>query len=91
MHYVYVLRSLRDGMLYTGPTSNIRRRLKEHQAGKVASTRHRRPLVLAFSESFETRKEALARENYFKTAEGGALKQRLAKEAAEAPPSAPAC
>jgi putative endonuclease len=80
MHWVYVLRSSTDGRLYTGVTSDLRRRLREHNSGKVRSTRRRRPLVLAYSEAFESRLDALARESYFKTAEGGALKQHLAGE-----------
>ena len=78
MHWVYVLRSANDGRLYTGVTSDLRRRLREHNSGKVRSTRNRRPLVLAYKEGFDTRSDALARETYFKTAEGGVLKRRLA-------------
>ncbi len=75
--YVYVLRSLRDGRLYTGMTSNLDQRLKQHNAGQTKSLRHRRPLTLAYSEEFATRSEAMARERFFKTPEGGALKARL--------------
>ncbi|MEK7518008.1 MAG: GIY-YIG nuclease family protein [Patescibacteria group bacterium] len=30
MYYVYVLRSLKDGKLYIGSTSDLKRRCKEH-------------------------------------------------------------
>jgi predicted GIY-YIG superfamily endonuclease len=60
--------------------SELTQRLKDHAAGKVASTRHRRPLQLVYSESFEDKTEAWARERYFNTAEGGTLKQRLISE-----------
>jgi hypothetical protein len=36
---------------------------------------------LVYSETYPTRAEALARERYFETPEGGALKQRLVLEA----------
>jgi putative endonuclease len=43
-YYVYVLRSLRDGKLYTGVTSDLDRRVREHNSGKTKSLRGRRPL-----------------------------------------------
>ena len=79
-HTLDVLRSEKDGRLYTGVTGDLRQRLKDHAAGKVASTRHRRPLRLVYTESFESRTEAWARERYFKTPQGGGLKQRLTAE-----------
>jgi putative endonuclease len=81
MYHVYVLRSLKDGRLYTGVTENLERRLREHSAGKTRSLRYRRPLVLVFSESFATKAEAVARERFFKTPEGGAVKQALVAKA----------
>ena len=80
-YFVYVLRSMKDGDLYTGMTSDIERRLRDHNSGKTRSLRHRRPLVFAYSEEFDTRSAAIAREYYFKTADGGALKQRLVAQA----------
>jgi len=79
-HTLYVLRSDKDGRLDTGVTANLTQSLRDHAAGKVASTRHRRPLRLVYSEPFEDKVEALARERYFKTAAGGTLKQRLISE-----------
>ncbi len=76
-HTLYVLRIDKDRWLYTGVTANLTQRLRDHDAGKVASTRHRRPLRLLYTESFGDKKEAWARERYFKTAAGGALRQRL--------------
>lgn len=81
MFYVYVVRSLKDGRLYTGVTGDLNRRLAEHNRGKTSSLRARRPVKLAYSEQYATRAEALARERYFKGPEGGALKKRLVLEA----------
>ncbi|MEW6674972.1 MAG: GIY-YIG nuclease family protein [Nitrospirota bacterium] len=39
MHYVYVLLSEKDHKLYIGFTSDLKRRLKEHNEGKTLSTR----------------------------------------------------
>jgi putative endonuclease len=80
MFYVYVLSSEKDGNLYTGVTSNLSRRMNEHRRGKVRSTKSRRPLCLVYNETFSTKNEALAREAYFKTPEGGVLKRKLLGE-----------
>ncbi len=76
-YWVYVLRSAKGDRLYAGVTSDLSGRIRAHNAGKTRSTRGRRPLRLVYSETYQTKQEALARERYFKTPEGGALKQRL--------------
>lgn len=43
---VYILQSEKNKRYYIGSTNDIVRRLKEHNFGKVASTRAIRPLVL---------------------------------------------
>ena len=58
MHYVYVLKSLKDGKLYIGQTNNVARRLKLHNSGKVKSTRVRRPFELIGYKAFRTKNEA---------------------------------
>ena len=62
MNYVYILRCA-DGTLYTGWTNDLEKRLRAHNSGKGAKyTRSRRPVELAYFESFETKSEALRRE-----------------------------
>lgn len=46
MYIVYILKSLKDGNLYIGRTKDFERRFKEHNSGKVQSTKSRRPFVL---------------------------------------------
>ena len=77
--FVYVLRSERDGRLYTGVTKDLTRRMREHNAGKTRSLRGRQPLTLVYLEPYVKSKDARARERFFKTPGGGALKQRLVK------------
>jgi len=50
VHYVYVLRSAKDGKLYTGYTADIRQRVAEHVAGRASSTPDRRPMKLIYDE-----------------------------------------
>ena len=69
-YYTYVLLSSRDGMFYTGYTSDIYHRLDMHNSGKVYSTRLRRPLELIYFEVCFSRSDALAREKYLKSGMG---------------------
>jgi putative endonuclease len=61
---VYVLRCA-DGSLYTGITTDITRRIAEHNAGGTLGaryTRTRRPVELAYVEAVANRAEATRRE-----------------------------
>ena len=71
MHFVYVLYSLKDNRLYKGYTSNIQKRLLRHNSGGSNSTAKRKPFVLVHIEQFENKSDALKREIYLKTLEGG--------------------
>jgi len=70
MFHVYVLRSLRDDGLYIGLTSNLQRRLAQHNAGQVRATRNRRPFELLFSETLPSRQAARSQEKYYKSGFG---------------------
>ena len=78
MWCVYVLRSLKNGGLYTGSTNDVERRLEEHQRGKNRYVRHAGPFELVYREEYGTRLEARKREHFLKTGKGRALlKERL--------------
>ena len=78
MYYVYVLKSEKDGDMYVGYTGNLRERFALHNAGRVKSTRDRRPLQLVYYEACVNQKDALHREKYLKTAYGKRyIKSRL--------------
>lgn len=67
-HYFYVLHC-RDGSYYGGYTTNLTRRLAEHNAGIGAKYTHpqsRRPLTMIHAEVFKTRSEATKAEAAFK-------------------------
>ncbi|HRH55840.1 MAG TPA: GIY-YIG nuclease family protein [Candidatus Paceibacterota bacterium] len=61
--YVYILRCA-DQTLYTGVTTDLARRVREHNERVEGAkyTRARRPVSLVFSESFPNRSEACIRE-----------------------------
>ncbi len=77
-YYVYILRSLKDGLFYIGCTNDLKRRYGEHQRGENISTAKRLPLELIFYEAYPSKEDAEKRERYFKTAKGKTtLKQML--------------
>ena len=55
MYYTYVLRSKKDNKLYIGQTSDLLRRIIDHNLGLVKSTKHRIPFVKVYYETYETR------------------------------------
>jgi putative endonuclease len=75
-HHVYVLECA-DGSLYTGYTTDVERRVAEHDAGEGAKyTRGRTPVELVHTESFDSRSAATRREHEIK-ALSRAAKERL--------------
>jgi len=66
--YVYVLRSLRDNLLYNGYTSDLQKRIELHNKGEVQSTKKRIPLKLIYWEGCLNQQDATKREKYLKTA-----------------------
>ncbi|PXV68667.1 GIY-YIG nuclease family protein [Halanaerobium congolense] len=62
LHYIYVV-ECSDGSFYTGYTTDVERRLEEHNAGQGAKyTRGRLPVKLRHQESFKNRSLAQKRE-----------------------------
>ncbi len=69
-YFVYVLRSESTDSSYVGHTSNLEKRIIEHNNGKSLSTRSKRPWQLVYKEEYDTRSEAASREKYFKSVQG---------------------
>jgi putative endonuclease len=70
MFFVYVLRSEIRPYTYAGLTDDLERRVGQHQAGYVRTTKPYRPFILIHTEQFATRPEARAREKFFKSGQG---------------------
>lgn len=64
--YVYFLKSENKSWYYIGSTNRLTDRVKEHNSGKVKSTKLHRPLKLVYSHEFMTEKEARAYERKVK-------------------------
>lgn len=70
MYYAYILKSLHDKKYYYGSTSDFKRRLTEHNNGKVSSTKSRIPFIAHYVEEHQTLKMARLREIFFKKRSG---------------------
>jgi len=76
-HYVYILRSKKDGTWYTGYTNDLRKRLKEHNNETNSSwTKGKGPFELIYFEAYKHPQDARSREKQLKSGPG----KRYAKE-----------
>lgn len=68
MFFTYILECA-DQTLYVGYTTDLERRVEEHNSAKQGAryTKTRRPVSLVYSETFDTKSEALKREYEIKT------------------------
>ena len=80
MYYIYILQSLRKpDWLYKGSTSDLKKRVLEHNAGKNFSTAPCIPFKLIYYEAYLLKSDAEAREKYLKTSMGKrVIKKQLA-------------
>jgi putative endonuclease len=67
MYFVYILECA-DNTFYTGITTNLDRRIKEHNSSKLGAkyTCTRRPVKLVYSKEFKNRSEASKEESKIK-------------------------
>lgn len=66
MPFVYIVRCA-DGALYTGWTTDVTRRVAQHNTGRGARyTRTRRPVALVYCEEVPDRSTAMRREHAIK-------------------------
>ncbi|MCS4174224.1 GIY-YIG nuclease family protein [Salinibacter ruber] len=74
-HYVYVI-ECSDGTYYTGYTTDVERRVAEHNAGTAAKyTRGRRPVELVHVETYDSQSAAMQREYAIKRLRRAAKEQ----------------
>ena len=65
-YWVYILKCS-DGSYYTGSTSEIEKRISEHELGLIKGyTRKRRPVEVVFTEYFDDVYEAIRAERQIK-------------------------
>ncbi|MEK7182316.1 MAG: GIY-YIG nuclease family protein [Patescibacteria group bacterium] len=80
MFYVYILQSNKNKELYIGYTSDLRKRIKEHNQGLNFSTKRYMPWKIIYYEACKEESDAVRREKYLKTTQGGRLIKRRIKD-----------
>ena len=75
MPFVYILESQNTGRWYIGMTENIEERLKEHNAGRVRSTKGYRPYSVIYTEEYPDATSARKREIQIK--KSGIIRKQL--------------
>ena len=76
-YYVYILQSLKDHKYYIGSCSNVEARLRFHNSGLQRSTKNRIPFCIVYTEEYQNKASALAREKQIKKYKGGQAFKRL--------------
>jgi predicted GIY-YIG superfamily endonuclease len=80
MHYAHILKSLKAEIYYTGSTSDLKRRVFEHNAGVSFATKPYIPWKLVFYAAFEDEYLSKNFEKYLKAGSGKAFaRKRLVK------------
>jgi putative endonuclease len=80
IHSVYSIKSIHRNYIYVGMTTDLERRLKEHNRGYSKTTKPYAPFEVILIEEFETRAEARAREIFLKTTSGKRFLRKLLTE-----------
>lgn len=90
MFYVCIFQSLKDKKFYIGYSSDLRQRIDNHTRGIVASTKHRRPMILIYYEAYGAEKDARVREIFLKTGQGREFINKNIKYSRVSAPGGPA-
>lgn len=80
MFYTYILQSKKNSQLYVGYTSDLKRRIREHNQGLNFSTKKYMPWEIIYYEACIEESDAKRREKYLKTTQGNRLIKRRLKD-----------
>ena len=83
MFYTYVLKSKKDTTTYIGSTGDLVQRMKDHNAGKTKSIKHKLPVELVYYEAYRTK--YLARKREIELKKNSAKKEELYNRLFESP------
>lgn len=79
-HYVYVLYNRIKDFIYIGYSTDLRKRLQDHNSGYSLSTKSYIPLELIHYEAYRNMKDAKRREKYLKLNKGKTTLKTMLKE-----------
>jgi predicted GIY-YIG superfamily endonuclease len=74
MFYVYLIQSLKNHRAYIGFTPHLTGWIRKHNRGYIAPTKPHHPWLLAYSEAYRAKKDAILREKALKS-RGQAIKE----------------
>ena len=77
MFHVYILQSQQTGRYYIGSTNDTTRRLRQHNAGYVTSTKRFLPWEMVYTEDFKEHIIAARREREIKSKKSRQFLERL--------------
>jgi len=80
MFYVYILESIEGNHHYIGYTSDLKTRLEKHNKGLNFSTKPYKTWKCIYYEACLDKDDAVRREGYLKTTQGGRFTKRRLKE-----------
>ena len=77
MYYVYIIRSIKDPeQIYVGYTSDLKKRLSNHNCGTTPHTEKYAPWELEVCIGFRSPEKAFEFEKYLKSGSGRAFKNK---------------
>lgn len=80
MYFMYLIQSIKNRKVYVGLTGKQPvDRLREHNAGSSAWTKHNGPFKLIYFESFVCKEDARRRELFYKSGIGKQLRKIIVK------------
>ena len=83
IYYVYIIHSQKLGKIYKGFTIDLRKRISEHNRGKMQSTKSGIPWRLIYYQGFVNKKDARKEEMFLKTGKGRERLKYLLKNTLE--------
>lgn len=75
-YFVYILKSKKDSSIYTGVTTDVKRRIREHNGGSAKYSSSKSPFKLAWCGIFSDKKKAYDFERYLKSSSGFAFRNK---------------
>jgi len=66
MFYIYIIKSIKSGKIYIGYSSDLKRRMIEHNSGQSDYTKSDKPWKLVYYEAYASDKDARVREKRLK-------------------------
>ena len=85
MYTVYIIYSQSIDKYYIGFSSNIQERLRKHNCNSKGFSASGRPWLLVYTELFDSKKDAMARESQLKKWESRVSIEHLIKAGSEHP------